>query len=400
MGRTGQFFAFALLAACAEPALADSCVDPYARTVSSPDLRYTLKFVPRKRDCKLEYCDDSPRSTGELAGNPVAPTLSLSAKSMVGKQRQLWSIKLTDWRDGPSGLVVADTGHVLIADQWCDSGLGLTLAVYGPDGAIRKSWALTELLPETYVAALVQTSFNIHWRNAITYDAKAKAFAIPVAYPDGARPGENRRVVQFLLDPERLAFAPRDQVAWEEALAHAERDVRNRCATRKWQLARAAIPLSAPVGTDRFTWMNFAMELERRIVFPKVAMSWEQRLFLPAQNDPNYEADLKEFRRVLTMTREQRITQDFYLVSPDLRNAHAILKTFLAGERYKNLGNDRFVIVGAEPTASDVAATIADYGGHQWRIVGPREALPPAADRKDYDWPRQRACAAIGEGKP
>src|SRR5262249_21620444 len=125
---------------------------------------------------------------------------------------------------------------------------------------------------------------------------------------------------------------------------------------------------------------------------------WNERLFLPARSDPEYESDLTEFRRRLTFLRSDNIAGNFYLVTPDLPNAHAILKEFLAAEKDKNLRHHRFFIVADEPEAPQVAATIAASGGEDVRIVGLHEALRPATRQEDYDWRGKRACAAIEEG--
>ena len=400
MGGTGQFAAFAFLAACAGPALADECVDPYKRTVLSPAKTFAIQFTPQKRDCSDDSCSDNPKITGELEGHPNAPTLTLLELGSGGKKKQKWSKLLLDGYE-PMGMAVSDDGkYAIMADRWCVRGLGKDVVVLlGSDGAYLQSWSLSQLLPDTYSEALYQTSPNIHWREEISYDPAARGFNFQVAIARGQNFHGGSGYLTFLLDPERRSFTAREPAAWNKAFAYAEGIVRNRCAMRKWRLARAAIPLTAPAGTDGFVWMNFAMELEERVIFPKLEnFSWKQRLFLSAPSDASYQDDLKEFRRVLTMTRAN-IPGDFYLVSPDLANAHAILKSFLAGEEDKNLGNDRFVIMGDEPAASEVAATIAKYGGHQWKIIGLREAVPPLADRKDYDWQGKRACAAIGEEK-
>ncbi|WP_309662783.1 hypothetical protein [Sphingomonas sp.] len=293
-----------------------------------------------------------------------------------------------------------DGRHIILADDWCGSGLGDDVVeLLGPDGTKLQAWSLAQILPADFAGALIQTSDNIHWRGAISYDPSAHRFNFQIAVPNGKYYGDQMRFVDLLFDPAAQTFAPRDQAAWTEARNIGKARVEAICSERKWRMARAAVPLSAPIESNRKTWMNFAMELEKRVVFPKVEGSgWTQRLFLSAKNDPDYEDDLKEFRRVLTMTRAV-IPGEFNLVSPDLNNAHAIMKAFLFGEKNRNLGNDRFVIVGDNPTASNVAKTIADFGGSQWRIVGLREVIPPAAKQKDYDWQGQRACDAIGDGK-
>lgn len=337
--------------------------------------------------------------TGELKGSREAPTLALFELRTGGKKHEKWSVLMQDGYE-PMGMAVSDDGnHSIIADRWCRSGLGKDAVVLlGPDGARLQSWSLSQLLPAVYIEALHHSFDNIHWRGAISYDPDSRGFNFRILVADGQSFGEGARFLDFLLDPEDRTFSPRDTGAWVKALARAEAIVGHRCDERRWRLKRAEVPLMAPTTTDRKTWFNFALELEKRVVFPKLEMSWEQRLFLPSLGDPSYEADLKEFERRLTMTREQRITQDFYLVTPDLQNAHAVIKAFLAGEKNKNLGNDRFVIVGDEPFASDVAATIAAYGAQQVRIVGLTEVVPPAPIKEDFDWLGQQACTAIGNG--
>jgi hypothetical protein len=393
-----QLLVFMALAASAAHAWADECVDPYKRTILSLNKAFKVEFTPQKRDCSDDNCSDDPKTTGELKGNPKAPTLTLFRLGPGKKWVQKWSTLLLD-RYEPMGMVVSDDGrHVILADRWCDSGLGNdVLVLLGPDGAKLQAWSLAQILPAEYIAALIQTSFNIHWRGAITFEPSAHGFDFQIAVPDGEYFGGGMRFVDLVLDPDVRTFAPRNPVAWAEARNVGKARAESICLERKWRLRRAAVPLSAPIRSDRKTWLNFAMELEKRVVFPKLeTFGWKQRLFLTAPDDASYQDDLKKFRRVLTMTRAE-VPGDFYLVSPDLKNAHSILKTFLAGEKAKNLGNDRFVIVGDPPTASEVMATIGDYGGQQVRIIALREAVPPAADRKDYDWEGQRACAAIAE---
>lgn len=394
-----QFLGFAALVAWAAPAWADECVDPYQRTVQSPSKKYAIQFTPQKRDCSKEYsCGDDPKTTGELEGSPTAPTLALFELSHRGRKKRIWSRLLDDGYE-PMGMAVSDDGrHVMLADDWCGSGLGDNVVVLlGPDGTTQHSWSLAQVLPADYAGALVQTSPNIHWRGGMIYDPTTRAFNFQVAVPNGERFGEQAGFVDLLLDPETRMFTPRDQARWTQAHAMGRARVEAICGERKWELARAAVPLSAPTVTDRKTWRNFAAELEKRLAYPASGSVWNQPLFLPLSRDPNYESDLREFRRRLTFVRSTNIKGNFYLVSPDLPNAHAVLKEFLAGEKEPALGNHRFVILGDQPAASQVTATITATGGKDIRIVGLREVLPPAAKQEDYDWQGKRACDAIAE---
>jgi hypothetical protein len=397
MRRTKQLLFFVICAVLARPAWADECVDPYERAVLSPAKTFAVQLTPQKRDCSKDYCDDDPKTTGELKGDPKAPTLTLFALGLGKKRVQKWSRLLEDGYE-PMGMAVSDDGrHVILADRWCDSGLGKDVVVLlGPDGARLQAWSLAEILPPDYVAALVQTSFNMHWRGGVSYDPKAHAFSFQVAVPNGDM--FVGRSVDLLLDPDAQRFAPRDPAAWQVARSIGRARVEAICADRRWELTRAAVPLSAPTDADRRTWLNFAMEVEKRLAYPTSGSVWNERLFLPARSDPEYESDLTEFRRRLTLVRSDNIAGNFYVVTPDLPNAHAVLKEFLTKEKDKDLGNDRFVIVGDEPEASQVAATIAASGGKDVRIIGLHEALPPAAKQEDYDWRGKRACAAIEEG--
>lgn len=396
MRRPKLVFFAACVVASSTPAWADSCVDPYLRTTVSPAKTTALQFTPKKRDCSVDYCDDDPKVTGELKGSREAPTLALYELRSGGKKHEQWSVLMQDGYE-PMGMAVADDGkHAIIADRWCMSGLGKDAVILlGPNGARLQSWALSQLLPAVYIEALHHSSDNIQWRGAISYDPDSRGFNFDILVASGQGFGKRAQSLKFLLDPKDRSFSPRDTMAWGEALAHAKKIVGNRCDVRRWRMKRAEVPLTAPTTNDRETWLNYALELEKRIVFPKLETRWEQRLFLPSLGDPSYKADLTEFQRRLTLSREQRVTQDFYLVTPDLQNAHAVIKAFLAGEKNENLGNDRFVIVGDEPFASDVAATFAAYGAHEVKTVGLTEVVPPARAKKDFDWLGQRACAAI-----
>lgn len=259
-----------------------------------------------------------------------------------------------------------------------------------------QSSSLSQILPADFEAGLVQSSFNIHWRGAISYDPAVRGFSIQVAVPDGAFFGSKMRFVDLLLDPEARMFTPRDPAAWAAARNIGRARIQAICDEREWRLARAAVPLSAPTVSDRRIWLNFAVDLEKRLPFPTSGTVWNQRLFLPVQSDADYVDDLKEFRRVLTMVRAKNISGNFYIVSPDLPHAHAVIKHILDDEK-ADLARHRFVIVGDEAAASQVASTLANHGGKTVTIVTLRQVLPPAAQQKDYDWAGQRACAALSK---
>ena len=296
-----KHFIFALLVGFATPAWADECVDPYQRTVVSGAKTFVVEFTPKKRDCSNNRCGDNPKETGELKGDPRARTLALFSVDRRGRKKQIWTKLLAENME-PMGMAVADDGrHVILADTaWCDSGIGdNVLVLLGPSGEQLQNWSLEQLLPADYVEALPQSSPNIHWRGGISYDARAKGFVFQVAIANGKR--FDIDATTFVLDPADRSFLPQDKPVWDAALSYAREVVRNRCVMRQWRLRREAVPLSAPTGTDRTIWQNFAKEIEERIEFPKDGYVFTWQLFLSAPGDASYQEDLKDFKRLSTI---------------------------------------------------------------------------------------------------
>jgi hypothetical protein len=379
----------------ASPAVADSCADPYRQTVSSPNKAFVLEYMPRKRDCKVDYCGDEPKTTGELKGDPDSAFLNLYERRNDGSLLKRWSYALDQWGD-PTTLSVGDQGDVLIADQWCDAGLGPeVVTLFSPDGEKLKSWSLEGIIGPQYLAALHQTSFNMHWRGAIAFDPEAGAFDIEIVRPSEELLFDTAQFTSLMLAPGTREFVPRSQSDWSAALELANDRIARICMARKEGLARAASPISAPPDNDREDWAIFAAEVIDRVTFPEVENAWEQLLFLPEMRNANYQEDLGEFQRSLTLLREQRIPQIFYLISPDIENAANILGKFLAGEKRADLSKHRFVIVSDEPMATFLTNALANYGGKSWRVIGLKEPIQPRADREDYDWRGMRACDAL-----
>ncbi|MCR2832879.1 hypothetical protein [Parerythrobacter lacustris] len=379
----------------ASPAVADSCADPYLQTVSSPNEAFVLEYVPRKRDCKVEDCWDEPTKTGESKGDPESAFLNLYERQDDGTQTKRWSYALDQWGD-PMTLSVGDQGHVLIADQWCDAGLGPeVVTLFSADGEKLESWSLEDIIGPQYLAALHQTSFNMHWRGAIAFDPEAGAFEIEIVRPSDELLFATAQHTSLMLAPGTREFVPRSQSDWSAALELANDRIARLCMARKENLARAASPIKAPPDSDRDDWAIFAAEVVARVTYPEVENAWDQLLFLPEKGHTDYQEDLREFERSLTFLRQQHIPQIFYLISPDIENAANLLGKFLAGEKRADLGKHRFVIVSDEPMATSLTGILSSYGGKSWHVIGLKEPIQPRADREDHDWRGMRACDAL-----
>ena len=162
------------------PAQADSWAMPTKTQTLSANGHYRLTIVPRELESQLSYFEDKVQDklhAGQKAGAPEKQANGLlERKRSDGKWETVWHKPLDNDVAPASALVSGSGQYVDTFDNWHSAGYGdNVIVIYGADGTIARKFALVDILPAYYVAALPRSVSSIWWAGESHFSADGQS---------------------------------------------------------------------------------------------------------------------------------------------------------------------------------------------------------------------------------
>ncbi len=267
-------------------ARADTWFPAETKTVLSADKRARATVIPRPLAGPLAYFRDKVDGHPQAGQRPGSVQTTAQArverKTEQGGWTVVWEGPLTN-DVAPVTVLVADGARYLVTlDNWHSMGWGDdAVAIYGPEGALIRRYALSDLLPAEYVEALPMSVSSIHWRGGARIVDRHEELRVDVVVPslDDGIDAERHLELGISLADGRVSLP--EGRAWQQALQAARAVNAAQQAELEAFRKRRATPLVAPRGDDERQWQEYMAEAvirqpwvadeERLLVVPR---SW------------------------------------------------------------------------------------------------------------------------------
>lgn len=254
------------------PAAADTWAPPKTTTYASADGTWRLVVEPRPVVNPLVYFED--KVAGKANAGAAAGETRTRATGRMQQRNGEWHVS---WEKplvnevAPVEVVVSNQGATAAFDNWHSMGHGSSaIATYGSDGSLIRRMALSDFLPETYVAALPRSVSSISWRGAPRFSDSQQELIVPVVVPEAGHPGtgifEKATYVDVrfrLSDGQRVII---DHDAWSAALDRAGEAYDQQQEDENEARERFVSPLTAPATNDAGDWHAYLVEAYLRTV--------------------------------------------------------------------------------------------------------------------------------------
>lgn len=279
------------------PARADSWAMPEIAVTPSANGRHRFTVTPAEIGSQLAYFRDEVAA--EQSGEPVErpPPLGLLEKrDAKGKWQPVWAGPLMN-PVAPVSVLVADDGrHVVTFDNWGSVGHGEhVIVIYGPEGKLVRSLALTDLVPEDYIEALPRSVSSIYWSRDARLSADGASVVIPVVVPHDGSPGEEAETVPFTiaLADGAVSLPPPEQ--WGRALESSTRLIALQQQQEAERLANLKAPLTSPQGCAERDWHEYLRAAPGRLSSEAPPETYPTIVLL-TRDHPRHRESLKRLR--------------------------------------------------------------------------------------------------------
>lgn len=318
MARFWLALAVVLSLAAGAPAAADSWLPPRLETYASPDGQYRLTVIPRGLTGPLGYFEDKVDGKEPAGQRPGAPTEArglLERRAGAGWET-VWARPLVNDVSPVRALVSPSGDYVVTFDNWHSTGYGDDVVViYGPGGTLVRKMALTDFLPQDYVAALPRSVSSMQWAGRHRIDGGVLLLAV-------ALPDDDDRFVEVRVDLATGQAEPPSGPVWEAAVKAA--------AVRNAEIAQAEAeykawlraPLAVPTSDEYFGWARYLIEAYRRL---SPIEGYPDPTVLPARSDDGYASWRDIFMGILREGFGDREEKVFVGGSPDQENLVSLL---------------------------------------------------------------------------
>lgn len=250
----------------AEPLKADSWAMPQVAKFASANGQFRLTVTPAKIGSQLEYFRDRvAEDEGRKAPPAATATAVLERNLSDGKWQEQWRGPLLN-RVAPVRVLVSDDGQRMVTfDDWHGVGTGPNVvAIYDGKGALVKVYALADLLPENYIAALSRSVSSIQWSGEHRIDGERGVLVLAIALPRDAG-GSERGYLPLEIGLIDGSLSPPSGPAWEVALAAASRVNADDASAEAQRVLYMTEPLAAPNANTEREWHDYLKEAFYRL---------------------------------------------------------------------------------------------------------------------------------------
>ncbi len=359
----------------------DSWAMPEVETTLSANGQFRFTVTPAPITNQLEYFREeiAAEKTGVAAQRP-APLGLLERRGTKGAWEPVWAGPLAN-PVAPVMVLVADDGrHVVTFDNWHSVGHGKhVIVIYGPDGALVRSLALTDLVPQDYMDALPHSVSSIHWSKDEGFSVDGASVVIPVIVPHGGGLGDNVETVPFTIALADGAVTLPPAAQWEGALAATAKVTAAMAeAEAKW-LAERKAPLMPPQGCKEQDWHEYLREAHGRLSTETPFELSTATTVLFARDHPRYRESLKWLRDEVADVWDFPTNAAF--ASPcDPDGLVAAFNKAVKRLKPGSAVNATFWIAAPEPQFAAIARLVAPTGAKTvW--IDPATPIPQRPDR-------------------
>lgn len=153
----GPLIAFVIASAVAR---ADDWPGPQVREVFSASRDHFVRVTPG------ESWGDTIGFTGAKKGRYASAEFYARAADKSYRLTQTVTLKNPI---APVDFFVSDDGRLVTIDNWHNRGYGAVVVIYANDGAVVKSYALSDLFSAAEIEAFSHSVSSIHWHDGPTY---------------------------------------------------------------------------------------------------------------------------------------------------------------------------------------------------------------------------------------
>ncbi len=282
-------------------ACADSWSMPGTETTESASGQYRFTVEPAPIESQLSFFAEEARAEreGQQVERPT-PIGLLERKNGAEVWEPVWAGPLVNHVAPVSALVADDGRYVVTFDNWHSVGRGENvIVIYGPDGSLVRSMALTDLLPETYISALSHSVSSTSWQHDAKIEAGDPKLRLDIYVPGSDPYGESQETVTFWIELEEASVTPPRAAQWAAAQCAAEDINEQRERAEEERLAYFRNPLTIPNGCEMSQWHNYLNE-----AFMRLAPDWSSDPFtsttvLFPSDHPRYEESVSWLRNRL-----------------------------------------------------------------------------------------------------
>jgi hypothetical protein len=256
----------------AATAQADSWLAPRVETYFSRDHHARLTVTPRDLESQLAYFKGKVKNEN-LAGQQSGSTQT-SARGVLERQRAdgrwivVWDRALVNDVAPVSAVVSNSASYVTTFDNWHSMGGGDNVVViYGTGGALIRSLALPDILPNYYIKALPRTVSSLWWSGEHRISENDEDVILQIVVPSDEMSifDKKRKFVEL---PIRLAtgevLTP-DTEVWEAALAVGQKIAKLRQEQEEARDKWFREPLTAPTRAGELDWNQYLVEIFFRV---------------------------------------------------------------------------------------------------------------------------------------
>lgn len=366
-------------------AWADSWALPTTATYLSADQRFRLVVIPRQLDSELAYFEDKVGGKEPAGGAAGAKQASAQARleRFDGQVwTSVWDRPFTNDVAPVDALVSNDGQRVVTFDNWSSVGFGKNvLVIYDGSGAMLRSFALEELLPEPYALAMDRSVSSRDWRRGIEIAPDSRTLVIKVAIP-----GE-KSTIDLTVDLENAAPLPLEGPAWLAAMKAATRRLEEQRKAEAERMVFLRSPLLPPASSREQDWHAYLREAYMRLAEETLDdQSPASATVLRLSNVKDYGTSVKWLVQALN---NRALDTDWdnpvIIGSPDQTNL--VLTIEKLGPKLKKgaMSGQRIYVVVDDANRDRVGRALARTGG-QFVQVDPLRPIPQRPERiADFD---------------